>query len=241
MDQAKLREYLLGKLSESEREQVASLAFEDDEFEDRLCEAEYDLLDDWARGALPPETRKTVERRFTGEKLAAARILARRLPPRGHGPERMPPGGWRWIGIAAALGLAAGLLPWLYTLRKAEAPAPVAAVGTRAVVAEMALQVPVSRGSGVPVIGIPAGADLVRISVEAEPGYELYEVRIEARLRGLVFVQAAPGREGGVRVTVPAWILSDGTYEVTVSGQGNGETTLLAAYACRIERGDSRY
>ena len=241
MDQAKLREYLLGRLSESERERVESLAFEDDGFEDRLCEAEYDLLDDWARGALPAEAGKIVERRFAGGKLAAARMLARKLPRGGHGAERMPPGVWRWIGIAAALGLAAGLLPFLYLLKKAEGPAPVAGGGAKVLVAELALHVPVTRGSGVPVIGIPAGADLVRISVDAEAGYGMYEVRIEARARGLVFLQAAPGREGVVRVTAPAWILSDGAYEVSVSGQRNGETTLLAAYACRIQRDYSRY
>ena len=79
MNEGILREYLLGRLTESERHEIENGAFEDDAFEDRLREAEYDLLDDWARGEVSEADRAAIERRFSAEKLAVARSL-RRLP-----------------------------------------------------------------------------------------------------------------------------------------------------------------
>jgi uncharacterized protein (DUF2236 family) len=56
-----LADYLLGKLSEAEREQLADRYFEDDALFDQLLEAENDLLDRYVRNQLHPNDRHRFE------------------------------------------------------------------------------------------------------------------------------------------------------------------------------------
>ena len=53
-----LVKYLLGSLSAEETERLDELSVSDDAFASRLSEVENDLVDDYVRGTLSPETAK---------------------------------------------------------------------------------------------------------------------------------------------------------------------------------------
>lgn len=232
-----LRQYRLGRLSEAERHEIERRAFEDDAFEEKLLEAESDLLDDWARGTLTEEDGKAVERAFTKEQLEVARSVNRLIVP-NRGLTQVPApaavAGWPYWAVAAALLI--GLLPSLYfwqrgapVVPKPEAPA------AQGEIALLTLHVPTTRGTTAPKIRVPSSASWIRVALDAEPGYEFYEVRVESARSGMVFeqtIRSAPP----VTLTVPASLLVPGEYDFVVSGRKNGETTLLATYACGIER-----
>lgn len=57
-----LSEYLLGRLSEQEQEELAERYFADDELFDQLLAVENDLLDQYVRGQLAPDEREGFER-----------------------------------------------------------------------------------------------------------------------------------------------------------------------------------
>ena len=82
---------------------------------------------------------------------------------------------------------------------------------------------------------VDPNAGLVQVTVDVEPGYEFYEVRVEFADRGLVFSQGLQGSNSAIVLNIPAPILRAGNYDFVLSGQRNGSATLLATYSCRIE------
>jgi len=99
----------------------------------------------------------------------------------------------------------------------------------------LALNVPSTRGVVVPVFKIPPNAGLVQVTMDVDPGYEFYEVRLESADRGLVFSQGLQGSRSAIALNIPASILRAGNYDFVLSGQRQGSATLLATYSCRIE------
>lgn len=218
MKQERMRAFLLGRLDEASQQEMAEQAFLDDGFEEELREAEYDLLADWARGELPAEERALVEQRFGRARLETARRLVRPVAARRR---------WGAVVLALAAGLALGLAPSIYWRQGAGTPVRV----VESKVMELALMVPVTRGSNGMAVKIAPGATVVLVSVGAPEGYARYEVRIEAVGRGLVYGATVSAGGGVAQVAVPAGVLKEGAYDVLVSGEG----TLLAQYAFRVE------
>ena len=66
--------YLLGELSESERADLERRYFADSAFFERLSQCESDLMDDYARGRLSPETRERFEKAYLADPERRARL-----------------------------------------------------------------------------------------------------------------------------------------------------------------------
>jgi hypothetical protein len=70
-----LRNYLLGDLDEASREQVEQRLLSDDDFAERLSEAEGALIDDYVFDALPEGERKSFDENFVIDEKRRKRIL----------------------------------------------------------------------------------------------------------------------------------------------------------------------
>lgn len=70
-----LRNYLLGDLDEASREQVEQRLLSDDDFAERLSEAEGALIDDYVFDAMPEGERKSFDENFVIDETRRKRIL----------------------------------------------------------------------------------------------------------------------------------------------------------------------
>jgi hypothetical protein len=108
-ENARLRRFLLGQLSEPERVEVEQRLLNEEDLFQELLLLEEDLTDEYVFGDLPEAERARYEQQVAGspDRLEAIR-LARLL--RGPGPAaaqgRKPRSGW-WRAVAALLGLVA--------------------------------------------------------------------------------------------------------------------------------------
>jgi hypothetical protein len=128
-----LRQYLLDRLPEAEGHRIEELAFEDDQFEQRLLDAEYDLLDDFGRGSLSAGDRKAVQQRYPSERLNAGA----RFSTRSAQPKRRARNWWPIAAAAAALVL---VIPAVYLQRDRahSAPQPDVSIATLSLRAQTA-------------------------------------------------------------------------------------------------------
>ena len=115
-----LRRYLLGELSEQEREQVEQRLMTDDDLYQQLMVAEDELIDEYISGALPDQDREKFGRtflrvpelrqdvRFTAALRRHALKTVPQPAPRGsHSPPRFSPFDWlRKFFMRPALGFA---------------------------------------------------------------------------------------------------------------------------------------
>lgn len=115
-----LIEYILGGLSEAERERLEEQYFIHDETWEKLRAVENDLIDSYVRGELPPHRREQFEKYFLAlpgrrQRLEFARTLidpvlretaAEEVGKQGKRPEQSL-WNWRWAATAAGLILAA--------------------------------------------------------------------------------------------------------------------------------------
>lgn len=222
--------YLLGLLDETERENMQVSILEDEAAFDRVREAENDLFDAYARGALAESYRLPFERKLLASdagrgKLAAAKALARRARP-AH---------WRWIAVAAGLFVAAGSSAlWMRWNADPAAPTAVPASprrltidlppgGTRAADSAMRFALPPAGVDGVDLrIPRPAGS-------ETEYELELRTSRGERRWQSGPLIPAPDTRV--LVAAVPASALGAGSYELMVSSRGSP----LAYHDFRVE------
>lgn len=117
--------YRLGELSPEDREHLDEHIVSDQEFSDRIADAEYDLLDDYCGGRLARTERRRVEKAFSPGELRSSSALSLQRP----GAPARPSGAvsrWLSLGIASLVLVSAGLLLLLIHLHKAQAPAPMA-------------------------------------------------------------------------------------------------------------------
>lgn len=232
-----LRQYRLGRLTETERHEIERRAFEDDAFEEKLLDAEADLLDDWARGSLSEEDTLAVQRAFTPDRLAVARSLNGLLTHTAADvplPAKTSTAGWPRWAVAAALLI--GLLPSLYLWQRGTSIAPITDTpAARDEIAKLTLHVPTTRGTAAPQLRVAASAKWVQATLDVAAGYDSYAVRVESARTGLLFEQTAR-TQPPLNFMLPANLLPPGEYDFVISGRKNGETALLATYTCRIER-----
>ena len=114
--------YLLGLLSEEEREALEADYFTTDESFEHLLAAEDDLFDDYAAGRLPPVQQAAFRRRYLSshealERLAFARAFQQRTKDASAAAARAPQGSGassreRWLALAAVLVMAIAAV-WL--------------------------------------------------------------------------------------------------------------------------------
>jgi hypothetical protein len=226
----RLRAYLLGGLQAGERQEIESRMFEDEEAYDRLLEAQYDLIDAYARDALTEDARGEVEQRLLGtpegpDRARLARALALLERPRAGtqaaalGREPVRPRAW----LAAAAALTAAALSaavWFgfdnARLRRELAaatqphpqPTQPAAHGTPptasapSVIADVVLSPGVVRSDRrSPSITIPREAQLVRAQLELDENGSTFTVGVERLGDGRIWTRTGlERREDGAVV-----------------------------------------
>jgi hypothetical protein len=239
MTEAALRAYLLGKLTESEVEQVEVRLVEDPDFFAQMESAEDDLLDAFARGNLDADDRAKFVERFGADsrRLRFAKALAQRTTSRKVMPFVRRP----WVGLAAAAALIIVVGTVVVQRETPVAPdapaAPVAPAAPDALVAPVAPVAPASRAtfslgssraaSGPAKVVVASDAVRVDLGIRLNPAdrFRAYAVEIRSQANNIVWGQAVQSAtEGGdlfVHALVPADRLPDGTYEIAVRGGGN--------------------
>jgi hypothetical protein len=258
VNHAEMRAYLLGTLADDRRSAVEERIFDDETTYDALVEAQYDLLDDYARGELPPGERQQVEARLLAgvkpETLDLSRMLATRgaVGDRSAAPRPTTAGGTYWPRLlAAAATLAVATTAWLAVdnerLRtrlavSREASTPPAPTATQPPAAppapRLTLSARTTRGDGtVPVATLPPDATLVEMVLPVDELHPDYQVALEGPGGRLWFQRLATrSPDGAIHVWIPMAVLRGGVYEVLVFA-GQGETPpLVAAFSTRIQR-----
>jgi len=224
MSPEKMRDYLLGRLGDPEREAIESRFFHDDEFYSALQETEADLLDDWARGKLPPAEAALAAQRFSPAKRTVARRLAPRSPRRGNQA-------W-WMALAAAVLAIAAITYWgsESIVPPARDPEP------RIEIAQIELRTPATRGAAVPVFTVQPPAGRIRITAPRIAGYSVFRLQVESADRGPVAEANVSTPDGPLALETDAAQLPGGDYDVLISGRNQGEWELLVTYPIRISR-----
>lgn len=227
-DETALRDYLLGRLSESEAERMESAALDDEELFLALRATEGDLFDEFARGELDESDRQAFLSKFGSDRsrMAFASALARRNVVAF--PQRR-----RWVAVSTAAAAVLMLAVAMWFRETPENQTPVARVVAQApkiaqpVVATVTLALGTSRSSSeTQAVTIPAGASSVefRVQLHPEDRFERYSAELTTALgeplwRGENLQSVS---EKGVLIlpfVVPAGsIASDGSFELAVHG-----------------------
>lgn len=128
LDQNRLRQFLLGALPEAEREAIEDRLLDDGDLFSALVTTEDDLIEEYARGELPPEQRAQMEKgllslptmRRRAELLRTLQVPVRTSdtslfiePKRSFFASRF----WRFAAVAGALIVLAGAAWWLIRAR----------------------------------------------------------------------------------------------------------------------------
>ena len=126
VDDAILRRYLLGLLTEAESEGLEEAYFARPDVLERVRGVEDDLLDDYAADRLDPGEKGAFESRYLASAPLRERVVAARALRLATGSRQSPadrvvsrPGRWR-IPLAIAAGLLLGIL--VFSLRPPRPP-----------------------------------------------------------------------------------------------------------------------
>jgi hypothetical protein len=230
------REYLLGRLEESEAERLRDRLLTDDQLFAEVEEAEADLLDDYARGELTAEERARLEERLVatpeGRRRArfAAALAARAVPARRETPSAAPaPSRTVLMAIAACLLLSFSTL-WLGTqneqLRRRLADGAPVAPAASPDIAAITLTSETTRGvASIPRLEIASTAEVARLTLRINPGepYTAFAAIVRTRGGAAIYsgerLRAAGGGTGrAVTLWIPADSLTPGTYEIELLG-----------------------
>jgi hypothetical protein len=195
LDEARVRRYLLGRLSEDEASALEAEYFASGEALEQVWGVENDLVDAYVAGELRPEERAAFESHYLAsalhrDRVASARALRAAMhdPPAAALPQRSATGWWPWLALAAGLVLA--LTAWRLrstppapphvVAQATPVPTPVVrpvepspdappTPGSRPpVVAAFALSSVLLRGAqDTPRLRVPADTDELRLTLEA--------------------------------------------------------------------------
>jgi hypothetical protein len=219
--------YLLGYLSEEERESIADRAFADEQFADALEDAERDLLDAYVQGSLKPADRTAVETRLLmseGQraKLAFAKALTQRTRRRSRIIRLLP------LAASALLLLGGGL--WLFhsptekstAVRQPPPQAPVQNPSPAPPVFAALLSPGGLRDGEVQQVTLPPGAPMVRFDLQLpnDPPAQSYALRL-MRNRETIVQQTdiTPHSEAGAEILSAVFNSNDlaaGSYRISV-------------------------
>ena len=207
LDAARARRYLLGQATEAERSTLEVEYFHSDEAVDRMTAAEDDLIEDYLSDRLDPVERGLFERDYLAADNHRRRVeTIRQLLASTSQTEPRPTIAWshQRLALAAALVLFAAGSLWVFTALRGErgvvveksaptvstppsssAPGlpgqpPTSAPPAPRVFAVSISPVTVRSAAEAPAVILPAGTDVLALSLEGEPD------------RG-------PGRRGSIR------------------------------------------
>jgi len=249
--------YLLGELNDEERREVQERLFRDDDYFERLCAAENELVDAWARGEMEPARRARFEDYYLASpgrrrKAAAAEALARASVdrPRPEIPRaaiRIP----NWALTAASLVVVVGLgalvretvrlreqISSLERRRSEDLEAARVAPAAPGVFSLVLLPGVTRSAAGVAPVTIPAAVELVQIQLRLDPGVE--HPRFNAtlarasgtRLWDQSGLEPTPaGAATVVRFWAPRDLLRTGEHEVTLTASGQSQPVAFYYFA----------
>ena len=234
------RDYLLGRLPDAEAELLEAELLENDDLCMTIGSVEDDLFDAFATGRLNDADRAAFASRYRGnaarERIAMSEGL--RMRSRNSNVVPMRRGTPFGLAIAAAVALMAVGVAW-FASRPAEVPdvaprtASAPALKPLSVPAPALVPLVVEIGAGTRAEGetrtldVPKQAGIVELRVPLDPAesYATYTIELRDAQNRVIWKQSgiAPAADEGRRVAVtrvPSEVLSDGTYEVAVSGGG---------------------
>jgi anti-sigma factor RsiW len=189
-DQNYIRSYLLGRLSEDERELFEERIFADPAFFDRVRMTEEELLEDHVFEVLPPDEAERVADCLmrTPEQIQRWQITAalKKYSDRGGKPKAQPPvpvvrtthSAWTWA-LAASVLVAVGIGIWV--IRATSLERQVASLNTSGQVdnmqSDLALELPALRlrsgpqeNTTEPRLNVPKTVTVVQIRLPVEVG-----------------------------------------------------------------------
>ena len=233
MTEAGLRAFLLGKLTESEAEQIEARLLEDDDLFSQMETAEDDLFDAFARGTLDQGERERFLERFGADQQR--RRFARAFVARTSGRKVVPFVRRRWVELAAAAGLVIAVGAFLLPRGPVtdEAPTaprstPVTAAPATPITTSVSLALGSSRASGgAAKVTIDRNVARVDFRIRLNPAdkFAAYATQIRSQSDLIIWGDVVqPSTEGGdlvVHATVPVDRLPAGTYEIAVRGGAN--------------------
>ena len=264
-EEADLRRYLLGQMSEAEEARVERAYLGSDDALEALRAREDELIEEYLAGALEAAERERFERLFLAsparlERLVFLRALQDRAAPRAL--RLVPaPGARSWVRAAAASRGGRGR-----GSRRGASPGPAAVSGGRASasggraavsgspagapagapapppqVVSLRLRQPALRGAGddAPVLD-PGAAGLAVLEAPLDPrdGFTAHRGRVAAPDGRDAFVSPwQPNRgETTLRVVVPSAALRDGRHVLVVEAQAATGEEPVESYAFRVRR-----
>ncbi len=240
-----LRDYLLGRLPESDAERLEEDLIESEEVYLTLRTLEDDLFDEYARGDLDDKDRDAFLKRYSARKNRIA--FAKALTHRKHNVMAFPPKP-RLIGLAAAAALlvALGTILLVEDRRPRLSPLTIARTARQAgapVVHSVAvtLTLGTSRSaSDTPVVTVQPNTSTVNVRVRLHPDdrFEKYAAALQSSSGTTVWEHddlhaVSEGGELILPFAVPAGSLNDGSYELAVHG-GKDDLGFVAMEVRRV-------
>ena len=254
--------YLLGDVSEKERDEIENLYRGDDDFFERLLIIEDDLLDSYVAGEMSDHERELFDRFFLisetrRQRLANARVLysALRAAPAPQvqdvaAPEPWSWGRWfsrfwptqnrtlQWVAGIALLVVAFGVLRFVL-LNTSQPPS----VNPSKIISFELGPVAVRSGNEARKLTIPRAAESVELKLYLRSDtYRSYHAEIKNTVTGPVWVGSnLPTQQADsskvVIIVLPEELLPAGSYLLTLSGETDGKPVDIAAeYQFKVER-----
>lgn len=256
-DDRQMRLYLLGRLSQAERDELQQQFFANDSSYERLLEAENDLIDAYVRGTLNAKDAGDVEEGLLAspEKLDSARFAQalwraeerrrERQSSWHHGTTRhwLIASGLAFVAIAAAgwFGIQNSRLrrdlaalqrtptTSVAPLDQLRQPRSAPAIATITLVPEL-------RGSTSNAVRIDRSAELVKVELVDARGFDSFTVQVERRGERIWTANGLkPSAAGAATVWLPAQILRAGDYEFLLYGETPGPQRLAGSYSAHVE------
>jgi hypothetical protein len=232
MNEATVRDYLLGRLPENEREVLESAALQNEETYETIRAVETDLFDDYALNRLPAEDQRAFLERYGDrtDRISVARALSRRTG----GVVAFRARRWMEWSAAAAIVIAVGSVLVRDMTQSGPAtpivrtPHPKIVIAAPVTPVVPPLLVPItlggSRSAGTAtIVTIPKDAETVRFRVRlnAEDRFDRYAMELLPAWRVDGLQATSENGELVVLADVPANALKDGKYELAVHGNGD--------------------
>jgi hypothetical protein len=217
-----LREYLLGRLSDAEAQEIEEKLLGDEELFMTLRSIEDDLIDDSVMlSRANGEESTAILRRIPQSRVRFARALARRTS------NVVPFARRRWIVVALTAAATVAIIAGALLMRREQhVSQPIIAHAVRSAVPyTVAISLATSRSaSTTQTITIPPNATTLRLRVQLDPADRFARYRAELQSnRGVVWhaENLEPAAEKNaliVSADVPASVVANGSYELAVRG-----------------------
>lgn len=229
--------YLLGRMTESEREIMREQLLTDGDAFDRLREAENDLFDAYARNRLGGEDRAAFERTLLRQPGAAAKLgLARSWAPGARRATR-----WWWTSAAIAASILAVVVAWrspdeaspARPLAPSAAPSQAPSRAPLALAAQTFRLNPVLRGTAqVQELRLAAGTAEIEFIAGVPAGSRLDRYEVHLGLDGGGAAWSGSVQPVGMELRWRTAALTNGSYVIRVGSAAQP----LAFYEVRIVR-----